>query len=123
VLINGAPGSTEFENLTINLTAATAAGFRASNAGPITATAGSNSITTASTSQPAVEITGSGPIDINFTTITSANTTVTPGTPTALRFSTTPGSFNVTSTFTVGGGKGTTANVTNDASTTVTLPP
>jgi len=123
VLINGAPGSTEFENLTINLTAATAAGFRASNAGPITAVAGSNSITTASTSQPAVEITGSGPIDINFTTITSANTTVTPGTPTALLFNTTPGSFNVTSTFTVGAGTGTTANVTNDAGTTVTLPP
>lgn len=123
VLINGAPGSTEFQNLTINLPSATAAGFVATNAGSITATAGTNSITTASSSRPAVELRGSGPIDMSFTTITSANTTTTPATPTALIFNTSPGTFNVTSGFTIGGAAGTTANVTNDGGTVVALPP
>jgi hypothetical protein len=123
VLINGAPGSTEFQNLTINLASTSAAGFVATNAGEITAAGGSNTITTASSSQPAVRITGSGPIDMSFTTITSANTATTPATPTALMFTTSPGTFNVTSQFTVGGGTGSTANVTNDGSATVNLPP
>jgi hypothetical protein len=123
VLINGAPGSTEFQNLTIDLASASAAGFVATDAGNITAVVGSNSITTASSSQPAVRITGSGPIDMSFTTITSANTATTPATPTALMFNTSPGTFNVTSKFTVGGAAGSTANVTNDGSATVNLPP
>ena len=123
VLINGAPGSTEFQNLTINLSSASAAGFQASGAGPITATAGTNSIATASTSQPAVEIVGSGPIDMSFTTISSGNTATVPASPTAMIFNTSPGTFNVTSKFTVGGGTGSTANVTNDGSATVNLPP
>jgi hypothetical protein len=38
-------------------------------------------------------------------------------------FNTSPGTFNVTSQFTVGGGTGSTANVTNDSSATVNLPP
>jgi hypothetical protein len=123
VLINGAPGSTEFQNLTINLASATAGGFRATNAGPITAVVGSNAITTASSSQPAVAITGSGPIDMSFTSITSANTTTVPASPTALMFNTSPGTFNVTSQFTVGTGAGSSANVTNDGATTVNLAP
>ena len=123
VLINGAPGSTEFQNLTINLASISAAGFLATNAGPITAAGGSNTITTASSSQPAVEITGSGPIDMSFTSITSANTATVPATPTALMFNTSPGTFNVTSQFTVGTGAGSSANVTNDGGTTVNLAP
>jgi hypothetical protein len=38
-------------------------------------------------------------------------------------FNTSPGTFNVTSKFTVGGAAGSTANVTNDGSATVNLPP
>jgi hypothetical protein len=123
VLINGAPGSTEFQNLTVNLSSATAVGFQASGAGDITAVVGSNSITTASSSQPAVRITGSEPIDMSFTTISSGNTATVPASPTAMIFNTSPGTFNVTSQFTVGGGTGSTANVTNDGSATVNLPP
>ena len=126
VLINivGSPASvTEFENLTINLASATAAGFTANNADSIIATAGVNSITTASTSQPAVEIVGSGKIDMSFATISSGNTATVPASPTAMIFNTSPGTFNVTSQFTVGGGTGSTANVTNDSSATVNLPP
>jgi len=114
VLINGAPGSTEFQNLTSTLASTSAAGFVATDAGEVTAV---------SSSQPAVRITGSGPIDMSFTTITSANTATTPATPTALMFNSSPGSFNVTSKFTVGSGAGSTANVTNVGGTTVNLPP
>jgi hypothetical protein len=123
VLINGAPGSTEFEGLTVNLTAANAVGLQATNAGPITALLGANSITNASTSQAAVEITGTGPIDMTFTSIASGNITATPASPTALMFDTSPGTFNVTSQFLVGGSPGSTSNVTNDGGTTVNLPP
>jgi hypothetical protein len=123
VLINGAPGSTGFEGLTVNLTAATAVGLQATNAGPITALLGANSITNASTSQAAVEITGTGPIDMTFTSIASGNITATPASPTALMFDTSPGTFNVTSQFLVGGSPGSTSNVTNDGGTTVNLPP
>jgi hypothetical protein len=123
VLINGAPGSTEFEGLTVNLTAANAVGLQATNAGPITALMGANSITNASTSQAAVEITGTGPIDMTFTSIASGNITATPASPTALMFDTSPGTFNVTSQFLVGGSPGSTSNVTNDGGTTVNLPP
>jgi len=123
VLINNAPGSTTFEGLNINLTAATAVGFQANNAGAITALVGANSITNASTSQAAVEITGSGPLDMSFASIASGNITATPGSPTALMFDTSPGTFSVTSQFTTGGSPGSTANVTNDGGTTVNLPP
>ena len=123
VLINGATGSTAFEGLTINLTANTAVGFQANNAGSITARLGANSITNASTSQAAVEITGSGPIDMGFTSIASGNITTTPAAPTAMMFTTSPGTFDVTSQFTVGGALGSTSNVTNDGATTVNLPP
>ena len=123
VLINNAPGSTTFEGLNVNLTAATAVGFQANNAGAITALVGANSITNASTSQAAVEITGSGPLDMSFASIESGNITATPGSPTALMFDTSPGTFNVTSSFTTGGSPGSTANVTNDGGTTVNLPP
>jgi hypothetical protein len=123
VLINGAPGSTGFEGLTVNLTAANAVGLQATNAGPITALLGANSITNASTSQAAVEITGTGPIDMSFTSIASGNITATPASPTALMFDTSPGTFNVTSQFLVGGSPGSTSNVTNDGGTTVNLPP
>jgi hypothetical protein len=123
VLINGAPGSTGFEGLTVNLTAANAVGLQATNAGPITALLGANSITNASTSQAAVEITGTGSIDMSFTSIASGNITATPASPTALMFDTSPGTFNVTSQFLVGGSPGSTSNVTNDGGTTVNLPP
>ncbi len=123
VLINNAPGSTTFEGLNINLTAATAVGFQANNAGAITALVGANSITNASSSQAAVEITGSGPLDMSFASIASGNITATPGSPTALMFDTSPGTFSVTSQFTTGGSPGSTANVTNDGGTTVGLPP
>jgi len=123
VLINNAPGSTTFEGLNVNLTAATAVGFQANNAGAITALVGANSITNASTSQAAVEITGSGPLDMSFTSIASGNITATPGSPTALMFDTSPGTFSVTSQFTTGGSPGSISNVTNDGGTTVNLPP
>jgi hypothetical protein len=123
VLINNAPGSTEFEGLTITLTADTAVGFQANDAGTITALVGANSITNASTSQAAVEISGSGPIDMSFTSIDSGNITAAPGSPTALMFGTSPGTFSVPSEFTVGGAPGSTSNVTNDGATTVNLPP
>jgi hypothetical protein len=84
---------------------------------------GANSITNASTSQAAVEITGTGPIDMTFTSIASGNITATPASPTALMFDTSPGTFNVTSQFLVGGSPGSTSNVTNDGGTTVNLPP
>jgi len=123
VLINQAPGSTEFQNLNIKLAQASATGFQAVSSGQIIASVGSNTIANASTTQAAVDIVGSGALNLNFSGIESGNTTIVPGTPTALMFNTSPGSFNVTSIFTVGGVAGSTANVTNDGTTTVTLPP
>ena len=123
VLINQAPGSTEFRNLNINLTQASATGFQAASSGQIIASVGSNTIANASTTQAAVDIVGSGALNLNFSSIESGNTTTVPGTPTSLMFNTSPGSFNVTSIFTVGGVAGSTANVTNDGTTAVTLPP
>ena len=123
VLINQAPGSTEFQNLNINLAQASATGFQAVSSGQIIASVGSNTIANTSTTQAAVDIVGSGALNLNFSGIESGNTTTVPGTPTALMFNTSPGSFNVTSIFTVGGVAGSTANVTNDGTTTVTLPP
>jgi hypothetical protein len=123
VLINGAPGSTEFRNLNIALDQDSATAFQAVSSGPITANVGSNTIINESASQAAVDISGSGPLDVNFSSIQSGNTSAVPASPTALMFDTSPGTFNVTSLFTVNGSAGTTANVTNDGTTTVSLPP
>jgi hypothetical protein len=123
VLINQAPGSTEFRNLNIDLDQDSATGFQALAAGPITAIVGSNTIVNASATQAAVNIVGSGALDISFSSVQSGNATIVPGSPTALMFNTSPGDFNVTSLFTAGGAAGTTANVTNDGTTTVSVPP
>ncbi len=123
VLINGAPGATTFANLNINLDRASATGFLANAAGPITAIAGSNTIRNTSPSLAAVQIVGSGPLNLNFSSVRSGNTTTVPGSPTAMIFNTSPGAFNVTSLFEVGTAAGTTANVTNDGGTVVSLPP
>jgi hypothetical protein len=123
VLINNAPGSTEFRNLNISLDQDSATAFQAASAGPITANVGSNTIINESASQAAVDISASGPLDVNFSSIQSGNNSTVPTSPTALMFDTSTGTFNVTSLFTVDGSAGTTANVTNDGTTTVSLPP
>jgi hypothetical protein len=107
VLINQAPGAASFENLNITLTDPAAIGFRADTAGIINANS-TNTISTASTTQPAVRIEDSGPIAMTFTTISSG---VPNAAGKALEFlGTTNGGFTVSSAFTVGGAPGTTVN-------------
>lgn len=118
VLINQSPGSTStFENLNITLGEAGAIGFKADTAGSINANA-INTISTASTTQPALLIEDSGPIAMNFATIDSA---LPNATGKALQFlGTTNGAFSVGSAFTVGGSPGTTVNnVDNSAGVTL----
>lgn len=122
VLATNSPSSQlEFRNLNINLANPNAIGFQASNVGPIDATF-TNSIATVSTTQPAVEITDSGPLNMTFNTISSG---VTAGTNAAMEFlGTTNGAFTVTSSFLVSGVPGTeAADVANPAGVILTLPP
>ncbi|MFM9059521.1 MAG: hypothetical protein ACKOSQ_10420 [Planctomycetaceae bacterium] len=124
VLINDSPTSaTTFSNLNITLANSTAIGFQANNSGPITST-DTNTITAAATTLPAVQIIDSGPLDLTFSTVSSA---VAPGTNAAMIFGgSSNGTFNVTSLFSVSGTKGTVAaDVTGDAPPvmTVTVPP
>jgi hypothetical protein len=120
VLATNSPTTTiDFRNLNVNLTGTNAIGLQASKIGAMTATF-TNSITTASTTQPAVQITDSGPLTMTFTTISSAVT----GTNPAMEFlGTTNGNFNVTSAFLVSGTTGTAANVDNSAGVSLVLPP
>ena len=112
VLINQAPGTSSFENLNIALTDTGATGFRADTAGNINANF-TNTISTASTTAPAVKIEDSGPIAMTFTTITSG---LPNATGKALQFlGTTTGGFSVSSAFTVGGLPGTKANNVDNA--------
>jgi hypothetical protein len=107
VLINQSPGTTTFENLNITLTDPAAIGFRADTAGIINAN-GTNNISAASTTQPAVRIEDSGPIAMSFETISSG---VPNATGAALEFlGGTNGGFSVSSAFTVGGAPGSKAN-------------
>ena len=99
-----------FEGLTINLSGASATGFLANtSAGAsynIAALGGGNSITTASTTTPAVSIestgTGSPILDMTFQSISAG---VPSGGNNALVFGAgATGSFNVTGSFTVNAG-------------------
>ena len=122
VLATNSPlSSLEFRNLNISLASPGAIGFQAAKFGAISSTF-ANAITTASTTQPAVQITDSGPLDMTFNTISSG---VTAGTNGAMEFlGTTGGNFSVTSAFLVNGTQGTeAADVNNTAGVTLTLPP
>jgi hypothetical protein len=123
VLINNNETLAAFSSLNINLTSTNAIGFQAANSGEILSDF-SNSIVTSSTTQPAVSIADSGPLNMTFTSISSA---VTAGTNSAMSFTgSSTGTFNVTSSFTVSGSKGTVANDVNNTSTgpvSVTVPP
>jgi hypothetical protein len=122
VLATNSPlSSLELRNLNISLASPGAIGFQASDFGAISSTF-TNSITTASTTQPAVQINDSGPLSMTFNTISSG---VTAGTNDAMEFlGTTGGTFSVTSAFLVNGTKGTeAADVNNAAGVTLTLPP
>ena len=117
VLINQASGIATFQNLNIALSDPAAIGFRADTAGIISANS-TNTISTASTTAPAVRIEDSGPIAMTFTTISSG---VPNADGDALEFlGTASGGFAVSSGFTVGGAPGTTANnVDNSAGITL----
>ena len=123
VLINNSQTVAAFSNLNINLSSANATGFQANSAGQIV-TDYSNTITTSSTTQPAVAITDSGPLSMTFTSISSA---VPSNTNAAMTFAgSTSGTFDVTSSFTVSGSKGTVAGDVTDTTggtVTVTVPP
>jgi hypothetical protein len=116
VLVTQSSGTTTFSNLNINL-GGDATGFRATSSGAINAV-GTNTVTTSSTTAPAVSIFDTGPIAMTFTTVSSG---VSNATGTALEFlGTTTGDFSVSSVFTVGGSPGSvTNNVSNPAGVTL----
>jgi hypothetical protein len=128
VLINGTggvgfAGTARFNSLAINLPA-DARGFVASNS----ANAGSinigdlSSITTASTTAPAIVLDNILDVQATFTTVTSG---VPNAAGTAIDIAAgTGGLLDITSAFTVGGAAGTVANNVNNAGTiTVLVPP
>ena len=107
VLVTNSDTPLEFSNLVVTLADTTAIGFQADNAGGgITANL-TNSISTASTTLPAVSITNSSNLDMTFATITSA---VPAGTNAAMNFTGSTGAFTVLNAFTVNGTKGTVAS-------------
>ena len=113
-------GPVLLQNVGIDLANAAATGLLADTAGNIS-TLGTNTISTASSTDPAVSITNAGILDMSFATIASQTTSGSGG---AMTFSgTTSGAFNVTSAFTVSGTKGTAADITNSTGTTVAIPP
>ena len=114
--MNQSPGTATFSNLNINV-GGDATGSRGDNSGAINVV-GTNTVVTSSTTAPAVSITDTGPIAMTFTTVSSG---VPNATGTALEFlGTSSGDFSLSSTFTVGGSPGTTANnVTNPAGVTL----
>jgi hypothetical protein len=106
VLVTNSDTPLTFSNLNITLTDANAIGFQANNAGGGITANQTNSISTASTTVPAVSITNTPNLDMTFTTITSA---VTSGSNAAMDFTGSTGTFTVLGAFTVGGSKGTVA--------------
>ena len=131
MLENQAGLDAKFEGLTINLSGASANGFLANtSAGAsynISALGGGNSITTASTTTPAVSIestgTGSPILDMTFQSISAG---VPSGGNNALVFGAgATGSFNVTGSFTVNAGStnGSVATDVTSGGVTVTVPP
>ena len=111
----------QFSSLNINMSSTTAAGFKAVNAGSILIDQ-SSSITTASTTMPAIVTGTSGPLDMTFTSIISA---VPQGTGAAMVFNDSTGAVSVTSSFLVSGTNGdlTDTTVTPAGTVTVALPP
>jgi len=126
VLLNKVGGSgTTFDVLNITLAGANATGFAATNAGNVTVN-NPSTIFTASTSQPAISVYDTGGatnLTLEFTSVVSANTNVTPATNTAISLTdaAASGTIDISSVFDVGvppvaGG---TANVFNVSGTTV----
>jgi hypothetical protein len=120
--------TTTFQELNISLSGANAVGFAASNAGTVNVLY-SSTVTTASTTQPAIFIyedatsPGSTTLGLNFTSVTSANGTTTPATNTAISLTEAgaSGAINISGAFTAGGAAGTTANVANVSGATVNV--
>ena len=123
VLVTNSSADISFQTLNISLADANAIGLQAqNNSGSSLTTLLTNNISTASTTQPAIEINDGGSIALQFATVTSA---VPAGTNQAVELlGTTSGSFKIDSLFSVSGTKGTeAADITNTSFVTVTLPP
>lgn len=123
---NSAAATTTFNGLNINLSGANAIGFLATNNGGAIFTSGvnANNITTASTTQPAIDIDATS-IAMNFATVSSKVPQGGGGGagPWAMEFSGgTGGTFNVQSVFDVNGTKGTAADYVSGG-VTVSVPP
>jgi hypothetical protein len=120
-LVSNSSATVEFSNLNIALTDPNAIGIQANNSGAINS-ALTNSVSTAATTQPALQFTDTGPLNLFFNTVSSG---VTAGTNSAMEFvGTTNGAVTVSSAFTVSGTPGTeAADVDNSAGILLTLPP
>ncbi len=119
--------ATTFTDLNMNIPGAGATGFAASNAGTVTVL-NASTLTTASTTNPAIFIyedatsPGSTTLNLNFTSVTSANVgVVPPSTAISLTEAGASGAINITSAFTAGAAAGTAANVTNTSGATVSV--
>ena len=120
--------TTTFTDLNMTITGASAAGFSASNAG-IVNVLNASTLTTAAANQPAINIfedttaPGTTTLNLNFTSVTSANGNVTPATNTAISLTEAgaSGAINISSAFTAAGNPGTGTNVSNVSGATVSV--
>lgn len=120
--------NTTFTDLNMTIPGTGATGFAASNAGTVNVL-NASTLTTASTTQPAIFIyedataPGSTTLNLNFTSVTSANGTTTPATNTAISLTEAgaSGAINMSSAFTAGGAPGGTTNVFNASGATVSV--
>ena len=120
--------TTTFTDLNMTIPGASAAGFSASNAG-IVNVLNASTLTTAAANQPAINIfedttaPGTTTLNLNFTSVTSANGNVTPATNTAISLTEAgaSGAINISSAFTAAGNPGTGANVSNASGATVSV--
>ncbi len=122
---------TTFNNLDMSLPGANADGIRAVNAGEVLAT-GANTLVTTSTTNSAIyaegntffaDGAGTGPIVLNFVSVTSANPTNSGSDPHAITIQdgSPKGKINITGSFTVDGSAGTDANVLNNSGGSLTV--
>ncbi len=120
--------TTTFTELDMTVPGGGAAGFSASNAGTVNVL-NASTLTTNSTSRPAINIyedataPGTTTLNLNFTSVVSANANTTPATNTAISLTEAgaSGAINISSAFTAGGAPGTTANVSNASGATVSV--
>ena len=120
--------TTTFTDLNMTIPGASAAGFSASNAGTVNVL-NASTLTTAAANQPAINIyedataPGTTTLNLNFTSVTSANGNVTPATNTAISLTEAgaSGAINISSAFTAAGNPGTGTNVSNVSGATVSV--